>query len=324
MKTFKQALDAASEHLMAEQPRGHLGASQVGHECPRSAWYSFRWAYLVQHGGRMLRLFNRGHEEEFRVVKWLRGMEGVTVKDYAERLGYNEETDTYITADWDATVPPGHYEDVHQSRWHIERATARGVGPKQWSFNGEDLHADKVMRYYRGSSDGKVSGIEKWFPAAVGEGGLECKTSNDAGFKQLEKKGVLTGKPQHYKQMQCYMHGLGLPWCLYVVVNKNTDDIYTELVQYKKEVGDFYVDRAHNIITAAQPPKRITADPSWFVCKFCDYRENCHHGKPLRPSCRTCAFAAFTPEGVYCGLHRLTVPKERELNGCQNWETVDK
>lgn len=54
--------------------RGHLGASTVGGKCMREVWFKFRWAKRVTFEGRMLRLFNRGHITEPRMVEWLRGV----------------------------------------------------------------------------------------------------------------------------------------------------------------------------------------------------------------------------------------------------------
>lgn len=48
--------------------RSHLGASVIGNECGRAVWYGFRWATKPKFGGRLLRLFNRGHLEEGRVI----------------------------------------------------------------------------------------------------------------------------------------------------------------------------------------------------------------------------------------------------------------
>jgi len=52
--------------------RSHLGASLIGRECARELWYTFRWAQKSTFEGRMLRLFNRGHLEEPRLVALLR------------------------------------------------------------------------------------------------------------------------------------------------------------------------------------------------------------------------------------------------------------
>lgn len=51
--------------------RKHLGASLIGGECSRRMWYTFRWVKHVTHSGQQYRLFNRGHLEEDRFVKYL-------------------------------------------------------------------------------------------------------------------------------------------------------------------------------------------------------------------------------------------------------------
>lgn len=48
--------------------RSHLGASMIGRKCARELWYSFHWARKPRFEGRMLRLFNRGHLEEGRMI----------------------------------------------------------------------------------------------------------------------------------------------------------------------------------------------------------------------------------------------------------------
>lgn len=55
-------------------PRSHLGASIIGHECERYIWFSFRWMYYQLFSGRMQRLFQRGHLEEYRIFQWLEGI----------------------------------------------------------------------------------------------------------------------------------------------------------------------------------------------------------------------------------------------------------
>jgi hypothetical protein len=48
--------------------RSHLGASVIGKECPRAVYYSWRWFTRPRFIGRMIRLFNRGHIEEARII----------------------------------------------------------------------------------------------------------------------------------------------------------------------------------------------------------------------------------------------------------------
>lgn len=51
--------------------RSHMGASQIGAECGRAIWYGFRWATKPKFPGRIIRLFNRGHLEEARIIALL-------------------------------------------------------------------------------------------------------------------------------------------------------------------------------------------------------------------------------------------------------------
>lgn len=51
--------------------RSHLGASQIGKECERALWLGWRWSYARSFKARILRLFNRGHQEEARFLAML-------------------------------------------------------------------------------------------------------------------------------------------------------------------------------------------------------------------------------------------------------------
>lgn len=68
-----------------------LGASQIGQECERRLWYSFRWASKGEgFDGRMLRLFDRGHREEAVFIAELRGI-GAQVHDINPQTGQQYE-----------------------------------------------------------------------------------------------------------------------------------------------------------------------------------------------------------------------------------------
>jgi hypothetical protein len=79
--TIKADIDEYCQRAYSDGHRKHLGASILGHECPRYPWYVFRWVLDVKHSGRMLRLFQRGHLEEKRFTEYLRGI-GATVQEF--------------------------------------------------------------------------------------------------------------------------------------------------------------------------------------------------------------------------------------------------
>lgn len=72
--TTTHGIDQLAEKIFAnykkrEEPnRSHLGASVIGRPCDREIWLSFRWALPRDFDGRMLKLFKRGHFEEYIMV----------------------------------------------------------------------------------------------------------------------------------------------------------------------------------------------------------------------------------------------------------------
>jgi hypothetical protein len=75
-----EAIDAALTRDAGTQHRWHLGASVIGRPCGREIWYNFKWARDVKPKPRILRLFDRGHREEERIVAWLRAA-GIAVSE---------------------------------------------------------------------------------------------------------------------------------------------------------------------------------------------------------------------------------------------------
>jgi hypothetical protein len=69
---MKADIDAACVALYTDKPRSHLGASVIGEKCARKLWYAFRWMHQEQLSGKQLRLFNRGHKEEDRLIEWIK------------------------------------------------------------------------------------------------------------------------------------------------------------------------------------------------------------------------------------------------------------
>ena len=71
--TVAKLIDAYYEQQQ-ENPRPHLGCSEIGHPCDRKLWLSFRWVVKQEHPGRIKRLFKRGQDEESKVVRDLRNI----------------------------------------------------------------------------------------------------------------------------------------------------------------------------------------------------------------------------------------------------------
>jgi hypothetical protein len=82
MNTTAQAVYDAFAKDQYTEGRAHLGASLIGRSCERQLWYGFRWVKKILHDGRLLLIFQTGHEEEKRIVFNLRKA-GIQVEDRA-------------------------------------------------------------------------------------------------------------------------------------------------------------------------------------------------------------------------------------------------
>ena len=128
---------------------------------------------------------------------------------------------------------------------------------------------------------------------------LEFKTMNDRNFRALEKDGVQKSKPVYWAQCQVGMHLAGLTRCAFLAVNKNDDSIYMERIRYDKEAAQALIDRAEAIIFADKPPARLSNDPSFYICKFCEFRDLCHGQELPEVNFRTCAHVTPERDGTW-------------------------
>lgn len=149
---------------------------------------------------------------------------------------------------------------------------------------------------------------------------VEFKTHSLKSFADLEKHGVQKSKPQHYAQMQVYMAGTGIDRALYVAVCKDDDRLHTERIRYDEEAAKRLIERGHRIALAERMPEPISADPSWYQCKFCDAKDLCHSTKLTQEvNCRTCAHSTPTPESKWhCARWDDAIPFDNQQRGCDS------
>jgi hypothetical protein len=169
---------------------------------------------------------------------------------------------------------------------------------------GVDLHSEtpdgKQWRIsdFGGHLAGSLDGAGIGFPEAPKTWAVwENKSSNTKGFKELQAKGLQAAKPQHYAQVTLYCGYTGMDRALYTCVCKETDEIYAEWLHFDPAEFAKLKARAERIITAAEPPLRISNDPSYFTCKWCDHHAVCHGAKAPAVSCRTCAHSTAETDG---------------------------
>ena len=152
----------------------------------------------------------------------------------------------------------------------------------------------------------------------------EYKTHNDKSFKDLKKNGVKKSKPVHYGQMIVYMYKWELTRGLYVAINKNDDERYYERVYEDKQYAKELIQKAYDIISSEIPPKRMTDNPTFYLCKWCDYSDICHQGVQPLSHCRTCKFGDICDEGKWeCSGHKIELSFQQQLIGCKRHKYME-
>lgn len=214
------------------------------------------------------------------------------------------------------------------NRGHLEEARfiamllTIGAEVYQQDENGNQFRISDAGGHFGGSGDGIVVNIPDLEPGVPAL--CEFKTSAEKPFLKLEKEGVRESKFEHYVQMQVYMRKMGIAVALYMVVNKNNDKLYAEIVPFNAEVADQFIDRGVRLVWMDVPPEKINQSPGWYQCKWCDHRPVCHlKGEPDR-NCRTCLHSKPLEDGTWkctnfesdCyGLR----DKEQQIAGCDKY-----
>lgn len=136
---------------------------------------------------------------------------------------------------------------------------------------------------FRGHVDGVVTGWrDQANPCPITLPALwENKCLGAKNWKKLETDRLQKYSPTYYAQVQLYMHYLALERCLFTAINADTMDIYHELVPYCEAEAMLYRSRVQATINAVREGymlQRISADRSFYLCKFCDWKTVCWEG----------------------------------------------
>lgn len=191
-----------------------------------------------------------------------------------------------------------------------------GVEVSAFDPEGNQWRVSALGGHFGGSMDGCAVGIPEapktWHV-------LEFKTHNLKSFTDLQAKGVMEAKPMHFAQMQVYMELTGMTRALYLAVCKNDDQLYAERVEHDPVAAAKLLAKAERIIFSDEPPARISDNPSWWECKFCDYHPVCHGESVALVNCRTCAHVTAAKDGTWrCEVDHTDEPitVEEQRHGC--------
>ena len=182
---------------------------------------------------------------------------------------------------------------------------------------GKQFRVSLADGWLRGKLDGRATNIPE-APVAVHV--VECKSHNDKSFKDLVKKKLQASKPDHYAQTQMYMHAQNLARALYIAVNKNTDELYAERIEYDAAFCLRAEAKVEYIVKQDAAPPKLFEDPdakSAYPCSWCPARPQCHEGEFARRNCRTCISAELCSGAtVRCTLFNKELSYDEQQVGC--------
>lgn len=174
---------------------------------------------------------------------------------------------------------------------------------------------------------GHIDGIANNVPGAEKTPHLtEYKTMKNSSFNALKKKAVLLGdfgqallttNGTYYGQIMLYMGYLGLTRCLYVVTNKDNEERLYARIKFEPQIFEQLKDRASDILFSETPPPRVSDRSDFFECKWCDFKDICFNGAPVKKNCRTCKHVDIHDEGKWqCSLINTELSKQSQIQGC--------
>lgn len=105
---------------------------------------------------------------------------------------------------------------------------------------------------------------------------LEIKSASDSNFSKMARQTIAIANTRYWDQAQSYMGMSGIHKCIFLVVNKNTSDIYEELVAFDKFHYQSLVEKARVISKCEKEPARINESPLFYLCKMCGFKDACH------------------------------------------------
>ena len=218
-------------------------------------------------------------------------------------------------------------------RGHLEEARfekmLRDIGATVHAFQ-DDVDGTKGERQFRigavnghfgGSLDGQVFLPDNY---QMPFGFLsEYKTKSTKYFAALVKNGVQKEEPKHYAQMCVYGARYGFQYGIYMSVDKNTDDLHIEVVWLDWQHATEMENKAEAIINSRMPPERMSDNPTWRECKWCNFHGICHEGASVEKNCRSCVFAVPVENAEWrCEKFNQNIPKDFIPQGCDEFTPI--
>ena len=110
---------------------------------------------------------------------------------------------------------------------------------------------------------------------------FEHKALKQSAWTDLVKRGLRQSKPIYFAQCQLYMAYMQLEVALFTAMNKDTQELYHEVVLFDPAEAQRLSDKAVDILRAIENeelPPRIASNADFYLCRMCPYAGRCWEG----------------------------------------------
>ena len=192
----------------------------------------------------------------------------------------------------------------------VEDAVIHWLKEAGYQIDSQQLDFSAHNGFFKGHCDGIIHGVTSR-PHI-----LEIKSANEKKFKAFKENGIAKVSPTYYGQVQCYMGYSGLERALWVVMNKNTCEIYTERCYFNREDFNALHQKAAEIIKSSIMPQKTESS----LCEWCDFRLWCQEPLSAMQTAKTCG----TCHHCLGGIPPTCSVGDRELKrwgmSCNDWQ----
>ena len=150
---------------------------------------------------------------------------------------------------------------------------------------GEDILADEIVK--RGhvltgqQREVEILKIYGHIDGIIDDSFLwECKTANSRSFRK-NKSGIKKNSPQYYDQITLYIYGLqkqglDITSCFFTILNKDTSEVYQEVIPYDKDHILTLIDKI-SFIQGHIDKKELCPVPEGLTwqCGYCQFAHLC-------------------------------------------------
>jgi hypothetical protein len=158
----------------------------------------------------------------------------------------------------------------------VEWLRKAGLDLRTRNRSGEQFGFSVAGGRVKGHIDGVIVAAEGFAVPAL----WECKTANAKNWRDMARRGVTVAKPVYAAQIALYQAYMGLTEApaLFTAINKDTSELWHELVPFDGGLAQSVSDKAVRILQACDGGEwlpRVASEPGFFECTTCAFKQRC-------------------------------------------------